>query len=103
MAGIAAAGAIALALWDRRRSGRGQYVEVAQRENLINMIGEQVVAYSMTGREPPRRGNRDSSMAPHGCYPCRGDAGAAEGGGGGDAPGVRCTRLACAQRAGGVR
>ena len=73
MAGIAAAGAIALALWDRRRSGRGQYVEVAQRENLINMIGEQVVAYSMTGREPPRRGNRDSSMAPHGCYPCRGD------------------------------
>jgi len=73
MAGIAAAGAIALALWDRRRSGRGQYVEVAQRENLINMIGEQVVAYSMTGREPARRGNRDSSMAPHGCYPCRGE------------------------------
>src|SRR3990170_98717 len=73
MAGIAAAGAIALALWDRRRSGRGQYVEGAQRENLINMIGEQVVAYSMTGREPPRRGNRDSSMAPHGCYPCQGD------------------------------
>ncbi|MDP2676029.1 MAG: CoA transferase [Dehalococcoidia bacterium] len=73
MAGIAAAGAIALALWDRRRSGRGQYVEVAQRENLVNMIGEQVVAYAMTGREPPRRGNRDSSMAPHGCYPCRGD------------------------------
>jgi len=73
MAGMAAAGAIALALWDRRRSGRGQYIEVAQRENLINMIGEQVVAYSMTGREPPRRGNRDSSMAPHGCYPCLGD------------------------------
>ena len=27
----------------------------------------------MMGREPPRRGNRHSSMAPHGCYPCRGD------------------------------
>src|SRR3972149_3825131 len=89
MAGIAAAGAIALALWDRRRSGRGQYVEVAQRENLINMIGEQVVAYSMTGREPPRRDNRDSSMAPHGCYPGRapGPAGAEEGGGAESAPG----------------
>ena len=73
MAGIAAAGAIALALWDRRRSGRGQYIEVAQRENLINLIGEQVVAYSMTGREPARRGNRHTSMAPHGCYPCSGD------------------------------
>jgi crotonobetainyl-CoA:carnitine CoA-transferase CaiB-like acyl-CoA transferase len=73
VAGVAAAGAVALALWDRRRTGRGQYVEVAQRENLINLIGEQIVGYSMSGREPPRRGNRHSSMAPHGCYPCRGD------------------------------
>jgi crotonobetainyl-CoA:carnitine CoA-transferase CaiB-like acyl-CoA transferase len=72
MAGIAAAGAVALALWDRRRTGRGQYIEVAQRENLINAIGEQVVAYSMNEQEPPRRGNRHSSMAPHGCYPSAG-------------------------------
>ncbi len=73
MAGIAAAGAVALALWDRRRSGRGQYIEIAQRENLINVIGEYVVAHSMGAREPPRLGNRHSSMAPHGCYPCAGD------------------------------
>ncbi len=72
MAGIAAAGAIGLALWDRRRTGRGQRIEVAQRENLINVIGEQVLAYAMNGREPERRGNRHSSMAPHGCYPCAG-------------------------------
>jgi crotonobetainyl-CoA:carnitine CoA-transferase CaiB-like acyl-CoA transferase len=49
MAGIAAAGAVALALWHRRRTGEGQYVEVTQ---------------------PPPQGNRHSSMAPHGCYPC---------------------------------
>jgi crotonobetainyl-CoA:carnitine CoA-transferase CaiB-like acyl-CoA transferase len=73
MAGIAAAGAVAMALWDRRRTGRGQQIEVAQRENLINLIGEHIVGYSMSGREPPRRGNRHSSMAPHGCYRCRGD------------------------------
>ena len=73
MGGIAAAAAVAMALWDRRRTGRGQYIEIAQRENLINVIGEQVVGYAMTGREPPRRGNRHSSMAPHGCFPCRGD------------------------------
>ncbi len=72
MAGIAAAGAVALALWDRRRTGRGQHIQVAQRENLINVIGEYIVGYSMQGREPPRRGNRHSSMAPHGCYPCAG-------------------------------
>ncbi len=73
MAGIAAAGAVALALWDRRRTGLGQQVEVAQRENLINVIGEYVVGFSMGHNEPPRRGNRHSSMAPHGCYPCAGD------------------------------
>lgn len=81
MAGIAAAGAVALALWDRRRTGLGQHIEVAQRENLIGAIGEFVVAYAMNGREPERRGpstalrtgNRHSSMAPHGCYACEGD------------------------------
>lgn len=73
VAGAAAAGAIALALWDRRRTGRGQHIEVAQRESLIGLIGEQLLAYAMTGREPERRGNGHSSMAPHGCYPCSGE------------------------------
>jgi len=27
----------------------------------------------MNGRQPPLRGNRHPTMAPHGCYPCRGD------------------------------
>jgi len=73
LAGVAAAAAVALALWDRRRTGRGQYIELAQRENMISVIGEFVVAFSINGREPPRRGNRHSSMAPHGCYPCAGE------------------------------
>jgi crotonobetainyl-CoA:carnitine CoA-transferase CaiB-like acyl-CoA transferase len=73
IAGIAAAGAIALALWARRRTGRGQYIELAQHENLINLIGEVVVAFSLNNREPSRRGNRHSSMAPHGCYRCAGE------------------------------
>jgi crotonobetainyl-CoA:carnitine CoA-transferase CaiB-like acyl-CoA transferase len=73
LAGIAAAAAVALALWDRRRTGRGQYVELAQRENMISVIGEFIVAFSLNGREPPRRGNRHSSMAPHGCYACQGE------------------------------
>ena len=73
MGGMAAAGAIILALWDRRRTGCGQRIEVHGRENLIGVIGENVVGYSMNGREPFRRGNRHPSMAPHGCYPCAGD------------------------------
>jgi crotonobetainyl-CoA:carnitine CoA-transferase CaiB-like acyl-CoA transferase len=73
MAGIATAGAVALALWDRRRTGFGQFVEVPQRENLVGAIGEFIVGYSMNGREPERKGNRHTSMAPHGCYPAAGD------------------------------
>jgi crotonobetainyl-CoA:carnitine CoA-transferase CaiB-like acyl-CoA transferase len=83
MAGIATAGAIALALWDRRRTGFGQHVEVPQRENLVGAIGEFIVGYSMSagsgsasggnGREPVRKGNRHTSMAPHGCYQCSGE------------------------------
>jgi crotonobetainyl-CoA:carnitine CoA-transferase CaiB-like acyl-CoA transferase len=73
LAGVAAAAAVALALWDRRRTGRGQYVDLAQRENMISVIGEFVVAFSLNGLEPARRGNRNASMAPHGCYPCQGE------------------------------
>ena len=72
MAGIAAAGAIALALWDRRRTGAGQYIEVAQRENLIGAIGEFIVGYAMNGRER-NAGEPALVHSPHGCYPCAGD------------------------------
>ena len=70
IAGIAAAGAVALALIHRDRTGRGQYVELAQREALTALIGEEVVGYALTGRLPERLGNRDRMYAPHGVYPC---------------------------------
>jgi crotonobetainyl-CoA:carnitine CoA-transferase CaiB-like acyl-CoA transferase len=73
LAGIAAAAAAVLALWDRRRTGRGQFIELAQRENMLSVVGEFLVSFSIDGREPPRRGNRHTSMAPHGCYPCAGE------------------------------
>jgi crotonobetainyl-CoA:carnitine CoA-transferase CaiB-like acyl-CoA transferase len=72
-AGIAAAAAVSLALIHRQHTGRGQYVELAQRENLTTLIGEEVVAYSLTGRLPERIGNRDRQYAPHGVYRCAGD------------------------------
>jgi len=54
VAGIAAAGALALALWHRRRTGEGQHVDVAGWETMVGLIGEQVVGYSMKGRLTPQ-------------------------------------------------
>jgi crotonobetainyl-CoA:carnitine CoA-transferase CaiB-like acyl-CoA transferase len=73
MAGIAAAGAVIAALFHRRVTGEGQYIELAQREALTTMLGEHVVGYTMTGRVPGPIGNRHVSMAPHGAYPAAGD------------------------------
>ncbi len=68
LAGVATAGAVALALWYRRHTGQGQHVQVDGEKALINVAGERILAYSVRAR----RGQRPSRMAPHGCYPCQG-------------------------------
>jgi crotonobetainyl-CoA:carnitine CoA-transferase CaiB-like acyl-CoA transferase len=72
VAGISAAASLCAALLYRRRTGRGRWVEVAQRESMTSLIGEFFVGFSMNRRQPPLLGNRHRSMAPHGCYPCAG-------------------------------
>ena len=73
--GTLAAGAVALALWRRQRSGEGAHVVVAQRDNIAGMIGEYLVAQSVGSPLPVRIGSRDAAMAPHNVYRCRDDAG----------------------------
>jgi len=73
VASINAAGAIMLALWHRRRTGQGQYIELAQIESGLALLAEPLLDFAMNRREPERLGNRHAWMAPHGCYRCRGD------------------------------
>ncbi len=73
--GIAAAGATALALWQRERTGQGSHVVVTQRDNIVGFIGEFLLAEALGHPLPVRIGNRDSDMAPHGVYRARDDAG----------------------------
>jgi crotonobetainyl-CoA:carnitine CoA-transferase CaiB-like acyl-CoA transferase len=72
-AGLQAAGAVLTALWSRRRTGRGQFIDLSQRETLVGFLGEMLLDYQMNGRTWQPRGNRDESMAPQGVYPCAGD------------------------------
>ena len=73
IAGVAAVGAVALALIQRRRTGRGAFVDLAQRETMAAMIGEAFVAASLRGEVPQHRGNRHHRFAPQGAYPAAGD------------------------------
>lgn len=60
------------ALYFRHTTGKGQYIDISECEALITAIPEVVLEYTMNGTIRPRMGNRDDSMAPHGCYPCKG-------------------------------
>ncbi|HKA14198.1 MAG TPA: CoA transferase, partial [Myxococcota bacterium] len=72
VAAAAAAASSLAALWHRRRTGRGQHVDLAQFDVLVAMIGEAFVEWSTSGREPRQQGNRRPGCAPHGVYPCAG-------------------------------
>jgi crotonobetainyl-CoA:carnitine CoA-transferase CaiB-like acyl-CoA transferase len=68
--GTAAAFAAVVALYHRRRTGEGQFVDVSAVESLSAMLGDSFMDYFVTGHVPARDGNRHPEMAPHGCYPC---------------------------------
>ena len=57
----------------RRRTGRGQFINMAQTEVAAGMVGEYFLDYTMNERIPGPVGNRCSYAAPHGVYRCQGD------------------------------
>lgn len=73
VAGLVSVGAIALALIERRKTGQGSHIDLAQRETMAELIGEAFVAASVRGAEPVHRGNRDERYVPQGAYRCTGD------------------------------
>ncbi len=64
--------AVMAALRYRAVTGRGQYVELSQSENVLNHLGDVFVDCQL-GVEPERFGNRDRWRAPQGLYRARGD------------------------------
>ena len=65
--------AIMTALNHRRRTGQGQFIDLALIEGPICQIGEFIAAHSRTGIQPPRVGNSHPEHAPYGVYPARGE------------------------------
>lgn len=71
--GLHGAFAVLAALWHRAETGAGQYIDLSQWETSVAVLGEGVLAQSLGGAPPPRRGNRDPHMAPHGVFRCAGE------------------------------
>lgn len=71
--GLHGAVAVLAALHHRAETGRGQYIDLSQWETTVTVLAEAVLAQAMHGEPPPRRGNEDPHMAPHGVYRAAGD------------------------------
>jgi benzylsuccinate CoA-transferase BbsF subunit len=61
------------ALFHRARTGEGQYIELAQLESTVNLMGPSILRYSASGALPRRNGNRRNGSAPCGVFRCAGD------------------------------
>ncbi|GAA4339022.1 CaiB/BaiF CoA-transferase family protein [Pigmentiphaga soli] len=61
------------ALIHRRRTGLGQYIEVAQLESTMNLLGPSIVGYSMTRKNPRVMGNESEDFFPYGLFSCAND------------------------------
>ena len=68
-----AALAVLAALRHRRRTGRGQLVEIAQTEPIIAQLGPAIMAWTANHANEQPTGNRDPRWSPHGVFPAAGD------------------------------
>ena len=71
--GLNGTAAILTALWHKRRSGEGQFVDLSQVECLFPLAAPGILHQSVYGQSPRRSGNKHPDHAPHGVYPCEGD------------------------------
>ena len=67
------ASAIIAALLHRRRTGKGQYLDLSQNEASIQYLAPLQLDYFTSGKIASRSGNRCAYAAPHAAYPCQGD------------------------------
>jgi benzylsuccinate CoA-transferase BbsF subunit len=65
--------ALTAALEYRRRTGKGQCLDVSQHEAAMHCIEPLFLESVVNRREPKTEGNRLASAAPHGIYRCQGD------------------------------
>ena len=67
--------ALIAALDYRRRTGQGQYIDMAQYEAALHNLAPALIEYFASGKVLGPSGNRSPRFAPHGAYRCADDDG----------------------------
>jgi crotonobetainyl-CoA:carnitine CoA-transferase CaiB-like acyl-CoA transferase len=57
----------------RDRQRKGAFIDLGQSEATAFMIGANLMEAAASGRDPEPIGNASFSVAPHDCYPCKGE------------------------------
>ncbi len=69
VSGMNAANAITLALYQRKETGKGQYIDVSMYDTIIGLAERSISAYSLAGTTLSR--GRELYMAPWGPFECK--------------------------------
>ena len=67
-AGLYLAQGILVALLERERSGRGQWVRTSLLQAMVNMLDFQATRWTMNGEVPPQAGNNHPTVFPTGVF-----------------------------------
>ncbi|MGO9602657.1 MAG: CaiB/BaiF CoA transferase family protein [Candidatus Binataceae bacterium] len=73
VSGLTGTFGILAALHERERTGKGQWIELAQVEGAIQLLAGPILDYQLAGAVPRPQGNRNREYAPHGIYGCAGE------------------------------
>jgi len=65
MCGMYAVAAIVAALYERERSGQGQYVDLALLDTQVAWLANQALNYLVSGRSPVRQGTAHPNIVPY--------------------------------------
>jgi crotonobetainyl-CoA:carnitine CoA-transferase CaiB-like acyl-CoA transferase len=69
--GMAAAFGIAMALYEREKSGQGQYIDMTLYDTAVSTLFPHYANYFLSGEHPVITGNKHSNLAPYDVYPTR--------------------------------
>jgi len=71
--GLNGCAAVLVALIHARKTGQGQFIDLAQIECMMPFVAPWVTVHSINGMPPTKYGNRHPQHVPHGCFRCAGE------------------------------